>query len=41
MKVYTVAKVINDINSVRRGKIWKRIINKIIGRYVVSKLWIR
>lgn len=42
MKIfYAIARIINDIKAIFSGKIVKRTANKMIGRKVVSKLWIR
>lgn len=38
--LYALARILGDINAVKRGKVGKRIANKIIGRGV-NKLWRR
>ena len=38
---YALARVLGDYRAIRRGKIGKRLVNKIIGRTLVSRLWWR
>lgn len=39
--LYRAARLSADIRAIRRGRIWQRLANKLIGRLVVSKLWVR
>jgi len=38
---YGLARFLGDVNAVRRGRITRRLANRLIGRHVVSKLWLR
>lgn len=38
---YKIGRLIGDVNAAKKGKLTKRILNKLIGRFIVSKLWIR
>ena len=38
---YALGRLGRDLNALRKGKLLKRLANKAIGRYIVSKLWIR
>ena len=38
---YKVARFLGDAQAASKGNIGKRILNKLIGRFIVSKLWIR
>jgi hypothetical protein len=38
---YAVARFLGDVNAVRRGKIGKRLVNRLIGRTLVSRMWLR
>jgi len=38
--LYALACFLGDVNAVRRGTIGKRLANKLIGRYVVRRLWL-
>lgn len=38
---YFWARLMGDASAVKRRRVGKRIANKLIGRYVVSRLWIR
>ena len=38
---YAVARALGDYNAIRRGKIGKRLVNRLIGRTLVSRLWWR
>jgi hypothetical protein len=37
--LYRLARLLGDAQAVRRGRIGRRIVNKVIGRGIVSKLW--
>jgi hypothetical protein len=37
--LYGLARFLGDVNAVRRGRITRRLVNKALGRYVVSRLW--
>jgi hypothetical protein len=37
--LYALGRLIGDVNSIRRGTIHKRVVNKLVGRHVVSRLW--
>jgi hypothetical protein len=39
--LYALARLLGDYNAVRRGRLGKRVANRIIGRTVVSRLWFR
>lgn len=41
--LYTLARLLGDINAVRRGPkaVGKRIANKLIGRKIVRRMWLR
>ena len=39
--MYVLGRLFGDINSVKRGTVHKRLVNKSIGRYIVSRLWWR
>jgi hypothetical protein len=39
--LYGLARVIGDINAVRRGRLGKRLVNRLIGRSLVTRLWWR
>lgn len=39
--LYLLARLLGDYRAVRRGRIGKRVTNKLIGRYIVPKLWRR
>jgi hypothetical protein len=38
--LYTLARLMGDVNAVRRGRIGKRLANRWIGRNVVRRLWL-
>jgi len=38
--LYFLARLIGDYNAVRRGRIGKRLANKMIGRHIVRRLWL-
>lgn len=37
--LYALARFLGDVSAVRRGRVGKRIANKLIGRNVVRRLW--
>jgi len=37
--LYRIARLMGDANAVRRGRVGRRVANKIIGRRIVRKLW--
>jgi hypothetical protein len=37
--LYFAARLINDYQAIRRGRIGPRLWNKLVGRYLVSKVW--
>lgn len=37
---YFIARLLGDVNAVKRGRPGKRIANKIIGRTLVRRLWL-
>lgn len=37
--LYALARVLGDVRAIERGRVGKRVVNKIIGRTIVSKLW--
>lgn len=37
--LYRAARLIGDANAVRRGRVGRRVANKIIGRRIVRRLW--
>jgi len=37
--LYLAARVLGDLRAVQRGRIGKRLVNKYIGRHIVSKIW--
>jgi hypothetical protein len=39
--LYTVARFLGDYQAVKRGRVGKRIANRMIGRSVVRRLWRR
>lgn len=39
--LYRLARLMGDANAARKGKLPKRVANRLIGRYVVRRLWIR
>jgi hypothetical protein len=39
--LYTLARILGDVNAIRRGTIHKRIANRVIGRKAVSRMWMR
>lgn len=39
--LYALARLLGDIGAVSRGRIGRRIVNKLIGRGLVSRLWLR
>jgi hypothetical protein len=38
---YALARFLGDVNAVRHGRITRRLVNRAIGRHVVSRLWLR
>lgn len=38
---YKAARVMGDVRAVQTGRVGRRITNRLIGRYVVSRLWRR
>jgi hypothetical protein len=38
---YAFARFLGDVNAVRRGRITRRLVNRAIGRHVVSRMWLR
>lgn len=40
-QAYSLARLLGDLNAIRRGTIHKRLVNKVIGRKIVAKLWWR
>jgi hypothetical protein len=39
--LYRVARLMGDYQAVKRGRISKRIVNKVVGRNLVRRLWWR
>jgi hypothetical protein len=39
--LYRTARMLGDVQAVRKGHVSRRIANKVIGRTVVRRLWIR
>lgn len=39
--LYRAARISGDIEAVRHGRIHKRLMNRLIGRHIVSRLWWR
>ena len=39
--LYGLARFLGDVHAVRRGRITRRLVNRAIGRHVVSRLWLR
>jgi hypothetical protein len=39
--LYTLARLMGDVSAVRNGRVGKRLVNRLIGRSVVSRLWWR
>lgn len=39
--LYLLARLLGDFNAARRGTLPKRYANKLIGRHVVRRLWIK
>ncbi len=39
--LYRLARIGRDVRAVAKGKIGKRLVNKWIGRKIVSRLWVR
>jgi len=39
--LYALARLLGDVNAVRKGTIARRLGNRLIGRKVVSRLWLR
>jgi hypothetical protein len=38
--LYSLARFLGDVNAVRRGRIGRRLANRVIGRTVVRRLWL-
>jgi hypothetical protein len=39
--LYTLARLMGDVSAVRKGRVGKRLGNRLIGLNVVSRLWWR
>jgi hypothetical protein len=39
--LYALARLLGDINAVRRGRIGRRLGNRLIGRTLISRMWLR
>lgn len=39
--LYQLARLLGDVNAVMKGKIGSRIFNKLLGRKLVSRAWLR
>jgi len=39
--LYQLARLFGDINAVMKGKIGSRIFNKVLGRKLISRAWLR
>ena len=37
--LYGLARLMGDVDAIRRGRITRRLVNRAIGRHVVSRLW--
>lgn len=37
--LYKVAKILGDVNAIRRGKIKQRIKNRVVGRYAAKRIF--
>lgn len=37
--LYRIARILGDVNSVRTGKVHRRVANKVLGRVVVKRIW--
>lgn len=37
--LYRLASLLGDVNAVKRRRIGKRLVNKAIGRGIVSRIW--
>lgn len=37
--LYKIARILGDINAIRRGKIMQRIKNRIVGKYAAKRLF--
>lgn len=39
--LYKLARILGDINALMKGKIGSRLFNKLLGRRLVSRAWVR
>jgi len=39
--LYRIARLMGDISAVGKGKIGQRMFNKLVGRKLVSRMWLR
>jgi hypothetical protein len=37
--LYALARLVGDVNAVRRGTVGRRLVNKVLGRTLVRHLW--
>jgi hypothetical protein len=37
--LYALARLVGDVNAVRRGTVGRRLVNKALGRTLVRRLW--